>query len=143
MRVVIDTNVLVSSFFGGKPSQVIDLWRKGRIELCMSKDILEEYVEVAARFGLKHKEEILELVNLFSRGFNTVWTFDPPRLKLDMKDIDDAKFLECAVACRCECVITGDAEFRKIDRYGNVEILLPAEFLAEDFECIRGEGQDD
>jgi predicted nucleic acid-binding protein len=40
MKVVIDTNVLVSSFFGGKPLEVINLWKNGKITLCLSKDIL-------------------------------------------------------------------------------------------------------
>lgn len=37
MRVVIDTNVLVSSFFGGAPGEVLSLWRDGRITLCLSQ----------------------------------------------------------------------------------------------------------
>jgi uncharacterized protein len=130
VRVVIDTNVFISSFFGGKPKQVVDLWRKGWIELCLSREILEEYIEVTVRFGLKYEKEITELMNLFIRGFNTVWTFEPPHLKVEMKDFDDMKFLECAAACRSVYVITGDAEFRKIGSYGSVKILLPAEFLA-------------
>jgi len=129
VRVVIDTNVFISSFFGGKPKQVVDLWRKGRIELCLSREILDEYVEVTARFGLKHEEEILELMNIFTRGFNSVWTFNPPHLMLEMKDPDDKKFMECAVACESKYIITRDAEFRKIAQYGKVKILLPAEFL--------------
>ncbi|MEW6201083.1 MAG: putative toxin-antitoxin system toxin component, PIN family, partial [bacterium] len=42
MKVVIDTNVFVSSFFGGNPRRIIDLWSKGKITLCLSKDILDE-----------------------------------------------------------------------------------------------------
>lgn len=133
MRVVIDTDVFVSSFFGGKPKQVVDLWRKGRVELCLSREILEEYIEVTARFGLKYEEEILELMNLFTRGFNTVWTFNPACLTVDMKDPDDLKFLECAVACKSPYIITGDAYFRNIAQYGNIKILLPAEFLIQNF----------
>ena len=38
MRVVVDTNVLISSFFGGNPKKVIDLWKAGDITLCLSKD---------------------------------------------------------------------------------------------------------
>jgi uncharacterized DUF497 family protein len=31
MRVVVGTNVFVSSFFGGYPRQVIDLWKRGKL----------------------------------------------------------------------------------------------------------------
>jgi predicted nucleic acid-binding protein len=41
-RVVVDTNVLVSSFFGGKPREVMELWRDGQFVLCLSDDILAE-----------------------------------------------------------------------------------------------------
>ena len=44
MRVVVDTNVFVSSFFGGIHRKIADLWKKGRIILCLSKPIVEEYV---------------------------------------------------------------------------------------------------
>ena len=52
MRVVIDTNVFISSFFGGNPRKIIDLWRKEKITLCLSGDILEEYTKVLKRIGL-------------------------------------------------------------------------------------------
>ena len=49
MRVVIDTNVLISSFFGGSPKKVIDLWKAGDITLCLSRDIIDEYLDVLQR----------------------------------------------------------------------------------------------
>ena len=52
MRVVLDTNVFVSSFFGGNPRAVIDLWKTGSLTLCLSQDILDEYIEVLRRLGL-------------------------------------------------------------------------------------------
>ena len=59
MNVVIDTNVFVSSFLSlqGPPKRVIDLWKTGRIILCLSRDIIAEYVEVLARFGLAGQPE--------------------------------------------------------------------------------------
>jgi len=38
MKMVIDTNVFVSSFFGGHPRRIIDLWREGRLEEEMGED---------------------------------------------------------------------------------------------------------
>ena len=130
MKAVIDTNIFISSFFGGKPKRVVDLWRKGKIELCISREILDEYADVTARFGLRHEEEIMELMNLFTRGFNSIWTFNPPHLTLEMNDPDDKKFLECAVACESNYIITGDADFRKIAQFEKIKILLPDEFLS-------------
>jgi uncharacterized protein len=39
MRVVVGTNIFVSSFLGGNPRKIIDLWEKGEITLCLSKDV--------------------------------------------------------------------------------------------------------
>jgi len=58
MRVVVDTNVFVSSFFGGIPRKIVDLWKKGQIILCLSKPIVEEYVEVLRRLGLQNEIEL-------------------------------------------------------------------------------------
>jgi len=70
IRVVIDTNVFVSSFFGGNPKRIIDLWKNEEIVLCLSKDVLDEYVDVLQRVGLKDEDEIEELLALFAKSFN-------------------------------------------------------------------------
>ena len=75
MNVVIDTNVFVSSFLSlqGPPKRVIDLWKTGRIILCLSRDIIAEYVEVLARFGLAGQPELRELLDLFARRVNIIF----------------------------------------------------------------------
>jgi predicted nucleic acid-binding protein len=42
-RVVIDTKVFVSSFFGDNPRRITDLWKTGKFILCLSRPIIEEY----------------------------------------------------------------------------------------------------
>ena len=56
MNVVIDTNVFVSSFFGGNARRIIDLWREGEVRLCLSKSILDEFVAVLQPMGLRINE---------------------------------------------------------------------------------------
>lgn len=54
-RVVIDTNVIVSSIlFGGAPGELIPLWKAGIIRPLISADILNEYLKVPTypRFSL-------------------------------------------------------------------------------------------
>ena len=52
MRVVVDTNVLVSGvFFGGPPGRVLEVWRDGLVDLVVSKEILAEYVRVGERLS--------------------------------------------------------------------------------------------
>jgi putative PIN family toxin of toxin-antitoxin system len=129
MKVLIDTNVFVSSFFGGNPKKIIDLWKNGELLICLSKSILDEYVEVLQEMGLKNGGELEELLSLFGRGFNILFTTKTPKLKVVKKDPDDDKFIECAVALKADVIITGDREVEKINEYIGIKILSPRNFL--------------
>ncbi len=129
MKVVIDTNVFVSSFFGGNPRKIIDLWKEGELSLCLSKDILDEYVDVLGRIGLGDEREIEELLSLFARGINIIFTTKTPKIKAVKDDPEDDKFIECAVALRAEVIITGDKALKAMNEYMGVKRLTPQQFL--------------
>jgi len=129
MRVVIDTNIFVSSFFGGKPRKIIDLWKTGKITLCLSNAILDEYIDVLRRVGLREEDELEELLSLFSRGLNLLFTTKTPKIRIIKNDPDDDKFIECAVALEAHTVITGDREVLTIKEYMGIRIVTPQQFL--------------
>ncbi|MEK6646676.1 MAG: putative toxin-antitoxin system toxin component, PIN family [Candidatus Firestonebacteria bacterium] len=128
MRVVIDTNIFVSSFFGGYPKEIIDLWKKEKITLCLSKDILDEYIEVLQRIGLQDKEELNKLLSVFAKGFNMVFTTKTPKIRI-VKDPDDDKFIECAIALNANVIITGDKLLIGVGEYMGIKILTANQFL--------------
>ncbi|MFC1849492.1 putative toxin-antitoxin system toxin component, PIN family [candidate division CSSED10-310 bacterium] len=138
MRVVIDTNIFVSSFFGGNPKTIIDLWRNGSLTLCFSKGIIDEYVRVLARMGLEKARELEEILALFARGFNSVFTAKTPQLHIIKRDPDDNKFLECAVALEAQFIISGDKDITDILSYMRIQCVTPNEFLKK-FKEIEGE----
>lgn len=129
MKVVIDTNVFISSFFGGNPKKIIDLWKEEKITLCLSKAILDEYIDVLSRIGMKDESELGELLSFFSKGFNILFTTKTPKIKIVKNDPDDDKFIECAAALKADAVITGDREVLAIKQYMGIRILTPQEFL--------------
>lgn len=129
MRVVIDTNIFVSSFLGGNPRKIIDLWKKGRITLCLSKDILDEYFEVLQRIGLKNEEELKELLTFLSKSVNIIFTVKTPKIKAVKDDPDDDKFIECAVALKAEVIVSGDKAVKEIGEYMGIRILSPRQFV--------------
>lgn len=130
MRVVIDTNIFVSSFFGGKPRQIVDLWKEGRFTLCLSSAILDEYMAVLQRTRLD-RNELRELLEFFGRGWNTVFTATISPLRVVKEDPDDDKFIECAVALKAGIVVTGDKALLSVGRYQHVRIITPSVFLTE------------
>ena len=131
MKAVIDTNIFVSSFFGGNPRKIIDRWKTGDLTLCLSAPILEEYAAVLRRLGLEGEDELRELLDLFAKSPNVLFTAETPRLSVVLSDPADDKFIECAVALKADIVVTGDAALLKIDDFAGIRIISPADFLKE------------
>jgi hypothetical protein len=129
MKAVVDTNVFVSSFFGGNPRKIINLWKTGELTLCLSAPIVEEYAAVLRRLGLEGQDELGELLDLFARGLNVLYTARTPKLSIVKADPEDDKFIECAVDLKAEVIITGDRAMRDVGAYMGIRILSPHEFL--------------
>lgn len=129
IKVVIDTNIFVSSFFGGNPRKIIDLWKSGQLTLCLSKPIVDEYVAVLQRLSLEGEQELSELLGLFSHGIHVLFTAKTPELHIVEEDPDDDKFIECAVALKAAFIITGDKHLLEIGDYMGITIMTPREFL--------------
>ena len=128
MRVVLDTNVFISSFFGGNPRAIIDLWKDGRLTLCLSQEIFDEYIEVLRRLGLDNTQELEELLKLFATGFHIVFTTRTPEIHV-VADPDDDKFIACALALKAQYVVSGDKALIDVRRYQGINIVTPREFL--------------
>ena len=129
IKAVVDTNVFVSSFFGGNPRRIVDLWKTGRIVLCLSEPIVEEYMEVLRRLELDSEPEYGELLRLFSQGVHVLYTAKTPSLQIVEDDPDDDKFVECAVALGAEVVISGDKVLTAVGSYMKITIMTPRAFL--------------
>jgi hypothetical protein len=128
MRIVLDTNVFISSFFGGNPRTIIDLWKDGRLTLCLSQDIFDEYIEVLRRLGLDNTPELEELLKLFATGFHIVFTTRTPEIHV-AADPDDDKFIACALALKAGYVVSGDKALVDVRLYQGIRIVTPREFL--------------
>lgn len=131
MKVVVDTNVFVSSFLNpqGVPRRVIDLWKAGRVTLCLSTPIIAEYAEVLSRFGLAEGPELKELLDLFAARMHVIFTPKPPRIALVPEDPADEKVIECAIAADAEFLISGDKHLLTIGTHDSIVILTPVSFL--------------
>ena len=128
LKVVIDTNIFISSFFGGIPREIINHWKSGKITLCLSQEIVEEYIEVLNRLGLKDKKEIQKLTKLFAESYNSIFAANTPNLNIVKDDPDDNKFIECAVALDSKIIISGDKHLKNIKKYIDIHIISPKEF---------------
>ena len=129
IRIVVDTNVFVSSFFGGNPRKVIELWKSGKAVLCLSGPILDEYVAVLNRMGLADEGEMEELLALFSQAPGVLFAAKTPALKVVPLDPADNKFIECASALKADYIISGDKGLLAVKDYMGIDIVAPRQFL--------------
>jgi putative PIN family toxin of toxin-antitoxin system len=92
MRVVLDTNVLISGIcFGGQPGKILQAWRTNQIQMVISPEILEEYLEVAQRLATRYVGiEYERILNLIVQNSELVQPGDLPEPVCD--DADDDKF---------------------------------------------------
>jgi uncharacterized protein len=127
MRVVVDTNIFVSSFFGGYPKRIIDLWKTGAITLCCTNAILEEYVDVLRRMELD-PQELGELLDVFKKQLNCCFIAKTVSLKI-CEDRDDDKFIEAAVSLHAKYIISGDRHLKSLAKYADILILSPRDFI--------------
>lgn len=128
-KVVVDTNILVSSLWGGKPSKIIELWDQGKIVLVVSQQILDEYFAVLKRFNLAD-EDMEELAILFSSPNKVIFVEPKSTISFIDKDPDDNKFLEAALEGNAKFVITGDKHLLKFGELENIEIVKANEFIS-------------
>ncbi|MEG3923056.1 putative toxin-antitoxin system toxin component, PIN family [Microcoleus sp. T3_A4] len=128
MRVVIDTNILVSAAIAGrKPASVIT-WviNQPDYEWIVSEEILGEYQEVLSRRKLKltddQKERWLNLIQGSTQLIDVSIEIDFPR------DQKDAKFIACALSANADFLITGDRDFTEVQSLENTLIISVSMF---------------
>jgi hypothetical protein len=131
VKVVIDTNVFVSSLFGDLPRQVVQLWFEGRITLCLSEPIVTEYQRVLREIGAVGEAEERALIEAFASGEGVLYTGDPSPIEGVSPDPDDDKFLECALELGAGSVVSGDSDLLELGSYMGVPILTPRELLEQ------------
>ena len=107
MRVVLDTNVIVSALnFPGNERLVLELALRGRFELCLSRFILEEVAGVLTRKFDWDGERTAQVLQGIEKAATVI---DPARLpELIEGGHADNRILECAVAANADYLVTGD-----------------------------------
>lgn len=132
MRVVIDTNVLVSALLHGRslPFQLIALWRQGRIALVTSTEQIEELRRVTRYPKLRARLNPAvagRLVNELKGS--AIVMGDLPEVSVS-PDPWDNYLLATIEAGMAELLITGDkADLLSLGRHGGARIITVRECL--------------
>lgn len=130
MRVVVDTNVLVSAFRKppSVPGRVLDLVLTRALVVLYDNRILEEYAEVLSRPRFAFDpQDIALFLDFVDHAGECVATH---ALDLTLPDPTDLPFLEVAASGRADALITGNLrDFRPVRGRHSVMISSPADFL--------------
>ncbi len=130
MKVVLDTNVLVSALLTphGSAARVLDAVLAGRLSLVFDDRILHEYEEVLSRerFGFAQEDVKALLDFICSEGLGVA----APLLQITLPDPDDLMFVEVAVAGRVDAIVTGNKKHFLEGCCGGIPVMSPAEILS-------------
>lgn len=127
--VVLDTNVLVSALgFGGRPLDALLATIDGNHQLFVSEETLTELERVMTYDRLPFTDtDQRQFLAVLRREGECV----RPDEQLDIvRDADDDKFLELAVAADADYVVSGDDDLQSVGTYQGIQILTPAAFVS-------------
>ena len=131
-HIVLDTNCLLQTLPTRSPYHKI--WLEvlsGQLCLCVNSEILNEYEEVLAQ---KTTREIARnVVEAIARLHTTIYQEVYFHFGLISQDVDDNKFVDCAVAADAEYIVTNDSHFNilKEIEWPKIAIINIKEFLLQ------------
>jgi putative PIN family toxin of toxin-antitoxin system len=127
LRVVVDTNVLVSIFqFGGRISEILDLALQGAVELYTSQPMIEELrgvLQEKFRWSAERVDNATETLLRFCH------LIDPGEPLKVCRDPDDDRVLQCALAAGAEAIVSGDRDLLDLGAFRGTPIMSPRRFL--------------
>ena len=134
VRVVLDTNVLVSGLVAGQgtPRQILDAWVEGRFTLVTSLYLVEElvhvlsYPRIAKRLRISDEEVEALLAALLSQAVVVPGHLCLPGVTRDPKD--DA-VVACAKEGQANCIVSGDQDLLVLEEYEGIQVVTPRQFM--------------
>jgi putative PIN family toxin of toxin-antitoxin system len=129
MKIVLDANIFISSFFwGGNPRKVLERVIAGIDELFITKEILDEISDVTGRPKFHaNEEEINYFINSIDEIANKI--VPGKRIKNGSRDKTDNKYIECGMAANAGYIISGDIHLLELKEYNEIKIITARDYL--------------
>ena len=130
MKIVIDTNVLVSGvFFGGFPRKILSSVVSQKITACATAEIINEYEEIVQEMIDRKQGHIDRLI--LSPLIKAIEIIEPITHIEICRDPDDDKFLECAKDSHALYIVSGDKDLLVLKEYENIQIVTAKDFCEQ------------
>lgn len=131
MRIVADTNIVVSAFlWGGTPEDILIAARAARVTLYTSAALAAELEGILARpkFARQLARVNSSATRIVGDYLALARLVRPSAVPRVIKhDPDDDQVLACAVAARAHLVVSGDGDLLSLGQYQNIPILTAAQ----------------
>jgi putative PIN family toxin of toxin-antitoxin system len=125
MKIVLDTNIIVSSFLNpkGLPGEIVSLVLTKKLRVCYDNKILYEYTDVLTRsrfnFNVELANDFLEFVK------NNGEYVAAESQKIKFTDEDDKIFYDVYKSSEAEYIITGNKRHYPQEK----NVITPREFM--------------
>jgi len=129
MKIVIDSNIFVSSFFwGGYPREVYERIINGFDELYITDEIIMEIKSVmnSRKFNL-NSIEIDDYIKIIEKYSKKIVSKNIP--KSISRDRNDDKILQCGIDGNVDYIVTGDKDLLVLKEYETIKIIKPKDYL--------------
>jgi len=130
VRVVLDTNVLISSFIARGVSHKVFEHCLRQHTLVTSQFILDELRKNLVKKFKYQTDVVDEAIELLRSQMEVVvpTPLDTPICR----DADDDNVLATAIAGNCDCIVTGDKDLLALQRFQTIDIISPADFYQKE-----------
>jgi len=130
-KVILDTNIVVSALIQKSYPYLIvfDDVLNEHVQLCLSKALIDEYIEVLARPKFSKIPDFKNNADIVLNRFTKIALFFEPKICINiLKDKDDNKLLELAEESNADFLITGNSVDFMMTHYKNTRVVSPRDF---------------
>lgn len=131
MRVVLDTNVIVSglAYPGSQPGKIVSAWRSAAFEVVLSPYILDELARVLPKLNHRLALSSTEITDLVDSLAMLADIAEPPTaVDATVRDPADQPVLALLLSSQAAYLVSGDKDLLALaDRFA---IATPAQFCA-------------
>jgi len=129
MKLVLDTNIFISSFFwGGNPRKIMNRIIDGKDTLFISTEILQEvfFVMNRPKFNVAHRQIIRFIASIEEIAHSVTLQGTIHGI---CRDSDDDKIIECAILGDVNFIISGDNDLLSLKKSQGIPIITPSDYM--------------
>lgn len=131
MRVVLDTNVLVSALIkAGKPRELILKIAEKKVQIILSREILEEFIEITDAPRIRRYAREDDKIT-FLKAIGSIANLVKVRSKFKVvkEDPTDDIVLRTAHDGKAEYVVSGDGHLLSLKKFRTIRIVTVSQML--------------